>query len=235
MYKSPSAYKVAAGAAEHAFIVEKLYEISSQMGRIKKNSNDGATPEERIHFEVITILSTMLPLCADSGREPSTEETVNSLCQAVKSGLDTLRERTPVIGDGEVPNLIRFFASMHTLAMFRDVAKAIRIATEWVLNFAEKEKERDRSGQSNLPKGLVVSMKDLQAAAVAALKEGKDLVNTAAAKSKTRDFMQGFGDWVFEEEDHKQIEMTTCEHSGMGSLLVSWRYNLQGWQEVTWE
>lgn len=122
---------------------------------------------------------------------------------------------------------------MHQIGIYRDTSSAILVAAQWILNLQSLNKDRDRSGQSGLPKDATSSLKNLQRAAESALKEGKGWVSSLKANLKSDgDFQQRFTAWVF--DGREEIRDPVYEDIIPG-LVTNMRENIGGWDQVKWE
>ena len=231
-YAPPSAYKVpiSSSTADQTFVIEALDRISNSMHRFLPGPSADLTPAEAIYYDVIGLLSTLLPLCASSSRSPDFESISETLINAVEAGLQSLRDQIPYDGDGSMEKIVAFMGSMHSLGIYRDTASAIRAAAQWVHSHNERVKEKDRSGQSNLPKDVVNRFKTLQSAAEAALSQGKGWITTVKTDLKG-DFQAQFKTWVFVGADDLR---DVAYEDVVPGLVANMRDNIEGWQQVKW-
>ncbi|UKZ80056.1 hypothetical protein TrVFT333_007821 [Trichoderma virens FT-333] len=102
---------------------------------------------------------------------------------------------------------------------------------QWILNHNEREKTRDRSGKSGLPKGLASQLKELQTAADASIKEGQGWISGLKTEVMSRDFEPKLKRWLLDgEHDIKSI----LSMNSLPGLIDSWQSNVKGWQQVKW-
>lgn len=234
-YKPPSPYKVpiASSPSDQAFVVESLSRIGNSFNKFLSGPAGDLTPAEAVYYDVMGLLSTLVTLCATSSRTPAFEAAFGPLMDAVAAGLECLRAQIPYEAGGAGPEeIVSLLSSMHAVGVYRDTASGISLAAQWVLGFNERAKERDRSGQSNLPKEVVTRIKGLQAAAEDALKEGRGWMAGAKTHMKGGDFQGRFKKWVFEGAE--ALRDVAYEDIVPG-LVANMRDNVEGWQQVKWE
>ncbi|VUC24771.1 unnamed protein product [Clonostachys rosea] len=232
-YKPPAAYKVANTAlgSDQLFVLESLSQISNSLSRFLSGPDDELTAPETVYYDLINVLSTLIPLCATNPRSAGFEEAIGELTKATEAALDTLRVQLPSEDDDSLEGTISALGSMHGLAMYRDAAVAISGTAQWILDFNKLEKERDRSGQSNLPKDTVGQVTALQSAAAAALKDGQSRVSGLKGRVQGS-FQSRLKTWVFEgADDIRDI----VEDDIVADFAAHIRENVQGWQHVKWE
>lgn len=231
-YKPPTSYKApAASSTDQTFVLESMSRLSNSMTKFLHRANGYCTPSEMVYFEAISILTTLIPLCAGSDKSAAAEVS-GQLTDAVKSGLESLRVKVQANTGSGIEQTVSMLKAMHDVAMFRDTAVAIKLAAQWISGFNEREKARDRSGNSNLPKDIVTQIKSLQSATDAALKEGKAWMAKLKDAVSGREFEAEFRNWVF--EDGEEIGRLV-EDGTVAELVGSWRMNVKGWQQVKWE
>jgi len=125
-------------------------------------------------------------------------------------------------------------SSLHSVALLRDTAVAVKLTTQWIQAFNEREKERDRSGSSNLHKEVMALVKTLESAAQVALKEGNELVKSWKTGVVERmDFVPTLKRWVFGGDETGLSGLV--EDGTVLELARSLRSNIAGWQQVKWE
>lgn len=196
------------------------------------------TQQEEMYYDIISLLTSLIPLAVSASRAPPPPELLSSIASAVKSGLDVLRAQA-LPGTADESQVLLVLGSLHGLFVLRDAAAAVKLATSYIVAFNEREKERDRSGQSNIPKDVMAHVKTLEAAAATALKEGKARV--AFLKKESDSLGARLGRWTFEAEDGDKLAQQVREvaggHVGVWTQKVadSWRTNVKGWEMVQWE
>ncbi|KAE9570348.1 hypothetical protein CGMCC3_g13465 [Colletotrichum fructicola] len=241
-YKAPSSYKVTnaaqAAAAEQTYILESLQRLNTSMSRFLHARGTHLTQQEEMYYDIISLLTSLIALAVSASRTPPPPELLSSIASAVKSGLDVLRAQA-LAGTADESQVLLMLGSLHGLFVLRDAAAAVKLATSYIVAFNEREKERDRSGQSNIPKDVMAHVKTLEAAAATALKEGKARV--AFLKKESDSLGARLGRWTFEAEDGdklaQQIREVAGGHVGVWTQKVadSWRTNVKGWEMVQWE
>ncbi|KAK7425749.1 hypothetical protein QQZ08_007724 [Neonectria magnoliae] len=232
-YKPPAVYKASAAAAitEQTFILEMMNQLSNSFTKFLDGPKADLTQPEAIYFEVISLLSTLIPFTVGIGRPATTPDIFTQIVDAVKAGIETLGSGTALQENSGIAGQIVLLSSMHGVALFRDAADATKQAAQWILAFGERQKERDRSGNSNLLKDVVTQIKALLVTAEAALEDGKNNVKKLKEKVSGRDFEPAARRWIFEDGD----EIRAMVGDSVFSRLVrSWEANIKGWSEVKW-
>ncbi|OHE93268.1 N-acetyltransferase B complex non catalytic subunit, partial [Colletotrichum orchidophilum] len=243
-FKPASSYKVAnvaqMTAAELTFVVESLQRLGNSLSRFLHTRGKNLTQQEETYYEVISLLTTLIPSSVSASRSPPPPELLASIVSAIKSGLEVLRAQAlSTLADAEEPKLLLMLGSLHGLSILRDAAAAVKLATSYIVAFNGREKERDRSGQSNVPKDVMAQVKALEAAAGTAFIEGKARV--ALLKQESNTLSAKLSSWTFETESgddlSKQIREVAGSHVSVWSQRVtdSWRTNVKGWESVRWE
>lgn len=170
-----------------------------------------------------------MPFTTGINRAMPVPEIFNQIIDAVKVALDTLTSDINIGSD--IADQIIGLSSMHSLAILRDTAAAVKTATQWITSFNDREKERDRSGKSTLPKEVMAQIKDLNAAAEAALKLGKENVTRLKEHVIGREFEPRTRTWIF--EDGEDI-LDVVGRGSLKKLVGSWEANIKGWTQVKW-
>lgn len=243
-YKPPTSYKVAnvvqTTAAEQTFIFESLQRLAATFNRFLHARGTHLTQQEEVFYEIISLLTAIIPLTVTSSRSPPPPELFSSVVSATKSGLDVLRAQCLSTAPGtDDTKALLMLGSLHGLSILRDAAAAVKLATSYIIAFNEREKERDRSGKSNLPKDVMAQVKMLEAAAGTAMAEGKARV--ALLKKESDSLSTRLSKWTFDAEPDDKLTQGIRElagrHANVWSQKVaeSWRTNVKGWELVRWE
>ena len=232
-YKPPPIYKAGAAvlAQEQIFVLETLNQLTNSFTKFLRGSSSGLTKEEIVYFQVVSLLCTLIPLATTSDRSAALSPVLSEIINAVKTSLETLRLGVAPANESGVIRHVSLLSSMHGVAMFRDTAAAAFEATKWILAFNEREKEHDRSGKSNLPKELVLQIKELQDATDAAFQEGSSWIKKLKEGVNSRDFEPQVRRWIFENN----LELLDVVGNGaIASLVKHWEANVKGWMQVKW-
>lgn len=235
-YRPPTVYKPGSAVLgiEQTFVVEMMGQLGNSMSKFLRGAASNSTSSEMIYFEAVHLLAALIPLCVNIDRTAPLSGVFSQIADAVKAAMDSHRASLPTLGTG-IDATVMMVRSLHTLAMFRDTAMATKLTTQWVLAFNEREKERDRSGKSNLPRDVVAQVKGLQLAAEVALKEGKAVVATLKGEvGSGSEFAKKLRRWVFEDGKGQDVD-EVIEDGTVKELVESWRQNITGWGQVKWE
>ncbi|KAM3523128.1 hypothetical protein MY4038_008325 [Beauveria bassiana] len=185
-YTPPSFYKVpvAGSVADQGYVIESLGQIANSFSKFLPDAASSLTESELHYFQVVSLLSSLVPLCAD--RASGLHELVGQLASAVTASLDSQRDYLAALASGSgIDHAMSLLQSLHRVVLLRDTAVAVRNAAQWIIGFHEKQKERDRSGQSNLPKDVVAQTKALGAAADDALRQCRSWIMRLAQDTKS--------------------------------------------------
>ncbi|KAM3511567.1 hypothetical protein MY11210_004785 [Beauveria gryllotalpidicola] len=185
-YTPPSFYKVplAGSVADQNYVIESLGQIANSFSKFVPGAASSLTDSELHYFQVVSLLSSLVPLCGD--RASGLHELVGQLTSAVTASLDSQRDYLAALASGTgIGHATSLLQSLHRVVLLRDTAVAVRNAAQWIVGFHEKQKERDRSGQSNLPKDVVAQTKALGAAADDALRQCRSWIVRLAQDTKS--------------------------------------------------
>ena len=205
-----------------------MAQISQPLSRFLVAAEGRVTHAERIYFDLIGLLSGLINLSATLDRSAA-EETLPSLILSCEVALESFQELLTYPKDSATSETGLELSNLHGLAMTRDAAQATRLTCQWILSQNEQEKERDRSGQSGLPKDVVAQFKHLQVVADDLTKFGKTWISA---------LQTSVGKIEFGSELRAQVlgdDLRALETGSMADLVQSWKATLKGWQDVRWE
>lgn len=242
-YKPPSVYKVPATSspADRTFVLESLGHISNSFSKFIPGTSIDFTASEHVYFELISVLSTVILLCADSGHDPGDTEAVCQLVDAAGAAMDTLRTHVPYSNaGGGVEETMALLSNLHAVALYREAAEATAIASQWILDFNNHKKERDRSGQSNLPKEIVIKIKDLHTSSAAFRSQGKSWIGSLETSVNAPNFESMFRSWLYStDEEGEEVAVQRIRQFVEDDFVVDHvariRENVDGWKKVKWE
>ncbi|KAH6896013.1 N-acetyltransferase B complex non catalytic subunit-domain-containing protein [Thelonectria olida] len=231
-YKPPSQYKASAAAAipDQTFFLEMMTRLSNSFAKFLNGPTSDLTPEEAIYFDTISLLATLVPFAIGISRSAPIPPVLAQIVAGVTASIDTLTLRVKPDTSG-VEGQLAGLGSLHGVAIFRDTAEATKQAAHWIITYNERQKERDRSGSTSLPKEVVNQIKELLAAAEAALKDGKVWMSELKDRVNGRDFDRAVGRFIFAGQD-KIHDLVGDE--AVGRLVDYWHKNMEGWKEVKW-
>ncbi|KAH6995890.1 N-acetyltransferase B complex non catalytic subunit-domain-containing protein [Ilyonectria sp. MPI-CAGE-AT-0026] len=232
-YKPPSVYKASAAAAipEQIFVLEMLSQLSNSFTKFLNGPKSDLTQPEAIYFEAISLLTSLIPFTTGMGRPSPVPEIFGHIVDGVKAAIETLASEVAPEGKSGAAGQIAMLSSMHAVAILRDTADATKQAVQWILAANERQKERDRSGNSNLLKDVVAQLKTLLTVAETALKDGKGWTAKLKEQVSGRDFEPAARRWIF--ENGKDIQAVVGDDA-LTRLVGSWEANIKGWTEVKW-
>ncbi|WXC49278.1 hypothetical protein QX201_008959 [Fusarium graminearum] len=230
-YKPPPIYKGSTAAAipDQIFVLETLSQLSNSFIKFSNGPSEDFTPQEATYFEVMNLLSTLIPFTTGIGRANPIPEEFAQITDTLKIALDTLK--LELVGLATPSEQVTTLSTFHSLAILRDTAAAIKNAAQWIIAFNDREKERDRSGKSNLPKDIMAQIKELVTVSEAALKEGKDTVAKLKEQVYGRDFEPAVRRWIF---DGAENALDMVGEGATKKLVKSWEANVKGWLQVKW-
>ncbi|KAL7788594.1 N-acetyltransferase B complex non catalytic subunit domain-containing protein [Trichoderma ceciliae] len=232
-YKSPSSYKISAGSSEYdyIYIAETLARLSNSFPKFLVGSSDEMTQPELHYFETISLLCALMSLFIDFDRASDISDDLYQIINALELSLENQRSQILQEEEFSIEHTITMLSSLHNIAMLRDTTVAIKLGVQWILGHNEREKARDRSGKSSLPKDLASHIKALQTAAEASIKEGQAWISRLKAEVMSRDFEPKLKRWVLEGE-HEIKSILSMD--SLPGLIDSWQSNVKGWQQVKW-
>lgn len=235
-YTPPSFYKVpiAGSVADQTYVIESLSQIANSFSKFLPDAASACTESELQYFEVVSLLAFLLPLCAD--RAANLDELVAELTSAITASLEGQRDYLAALASGsDMGSTALLLQSLHRVVLLRDTAVAVRNASQWIIQFNDKQKERDRSGQSNLPKDVVAQTKALGVAADEALKQAKAWILRLTQDTKSGGVVErGIKTFVYGGEEGKLLQGIVTD-STVFDLVGSWRKSLAGWQGIHWQ
>lgn len=235
-HKPPTVYKASATAteADNTFVLETMAQLGHSMPKFLRGAASKSTAAELLYFEAVSLLCTLIPLCTSIARTSTPPDGLNQLAESVLAALETLRAGAPQKKQDGADDAMAAMSSLHSVALLRDTAVAVKLTTQWIQAFNEREKERDRSGSSNLHKEVMALVKTLESAAQVALKEGNELVKSWKTGVVERmDFVPTLKRWVFGGDETGLSGLV--EDGTVLELARSLRSNIAGWQQVKWE
>lgn len=228
-YRAPPVYKSATGT-DPVFVLEHMSRIGNSLSTfLAAGDGSSVTSEEAIYFNLLSVLSGLILLSTSLDR-PAAEETLPALVESAETALESLKDVLSSSDSTAAEEATVNLTKLHGLTILRDSALATRLACQWILAHNEKEKERDRSGQSGLPKDVVTQMKHLQTTAEATSKFGKTWLSTLQSHVGSVDFRK-----------QVQTQLSSDQLQGLDitktldNVIASWKTTLKGWQDVRWE
>ncbi|PNY29927.1 Uncharacterized protein TCAP_00161 [Tolypocladium capitatum] len=236
-WKPPTVYKSSAAASgtDQVFVLEMMARLGHSLSKFLGGAGSTCTPAEMLYFEAVSLLCTLIPLCTGIARTGLLPDVLSQLTESLRVSLDGLLALVSAQQGDAVEKAVSTLKSLHSVAMLRDTAVAMKLTTQWILSYNEREKERDRSGSRTLHKGVLSQVKSLESAADGALEEGKDLVEKLKdGVVLGRDFVAALKRWVFEGEVDDGLG-AVIEDGTVSELVESWRSNIKGWQQVKWD
>lgn len=205
-----------------------MSQLSNTFSTFNNRSKNGLTKEEAVYFDLCSLLTTVITLSTTLDRA-SAEETLAEPLSAVLVALESLKE---YLGTAQGETLEKFglgMSNLHGLTIYRDAAYTTRLACQWITSHSEREKEKDKSGQSGLPKGISTQLKEIQKAAEESLAYGKRWLRAVHEAAPTRAELKG---WVLEGDDALR---SSISDRVLDDLVASWANTAKAWREVRWE
>lgn len=232
-YKPPTMYKVIMGVSyDEPYILETLAELANSFAKFLPDAHSTCTVQEQQHFELVALLCNILTLA--TSRSSSLADILPQLTVAVTSTLESQWEHIDSESSSRPAQKMAWrLRSLHALAMLRDSAAAVTLSCQWITMFNDKIKEKDRSGQSNVPKEVMASIKTMQAASATAASKGQRLIDdmrqdVGAVKNDLKA-------WLVEGDYGKDVFEFAGNDKTLETLVASWTKNLKGWQGIVWE
>ncbi len=232
-YKPPSFYKVQMTGlpADQSYLLETLSQLGNSFAKFMPGPPSDMTPSELQYFEAISLLCTFVPVCVT--RASGLADILNQISGAVAAAMESQRDIIAALASiPDVASTVNLLRSLHSMTMLRETAHAVQYACQWIVRFNDREKERDRSGQSNLPKDVIVQVKLLDAGAGAILKSRREWIlrmkqDVASGGVLERDIKK----WAFGDEQGKSLRGTVTDDT-VFRLVASWRKNIAAWYTI---
>ncbi|KAJ3496819.1 hypothetical protein NLG97_g2373 [Lecanicillium saksenae] len=235
-YTPPTFYKVpvAGSVTDQNYVVEMLGQITNSFSKFLPGAASVFTQSELQYFEAISLLSSLVVLCTD--RAAGLSELLGQFTSAITAALESQRDYLDSLAEGsEIGNTTSLLQSLHRIVLLRDTAVAVRSASQWIFGFNEKQKERDRSGQSNLPKEVIIQTKALGVTADEILKQCKTWVMRLTQDTKSGGVIEReIKKFIYGGEEGKLLQGFVTD-STVFDLVGSWRKSLAAWQGVQWQ
>ncbi|KAM4054304.1 n-acetyltransferase B complex (NatB) non catalytic subunit [Hirsutella rhossiliensis] len=234
-YKPPSTYKASAAAGtDQVFVLEMMARLGHSFSKFLGGGGAKCTPEEMLYYDALSLLCMLMSLVTGMARKGALPDVFGCVTESLRTALESLAAGVARKGDQGIEQVTRTLKSLHGIAMLRETAWAVRLASRWILDYNEREKERDRSGGSSLPKEVVAQVKGLQSAAETALGAGRELVRGVAGDGALtgRDAVAQLRRWVFGGEEALG---DVVGDGAVAELVESWSKGVAGWKLVKWE
>ncbi|KAG5925488.1 hypothetical protein E4U53_003293 [Claviceps sorghi] len=237
LYRPPTVYKTTAAAlaTEYTFVMEMMSQLGHSMAKFVADAPAHCTASETLYFETLHLLATLVPWCGSNERSapPPSAAMLDEITSAIDASLTSQLDALPDPADS-IQSLMSTLSSFHRIAMLRDTAAATKIATGWILN--ERDKERDRSGGGHLPKDVATRLKSLQSRAVAALGQGKRLMSSLQTEvANEAELGRRLREWALKGDRHGGELDGLVEDGTVKEAVESWALNVRGWRQVKWD
>lgn len=232
-YKPPSFYKVQVAhlAADQTYVLEIVAQLGNSFAKFLPGPQTEFTDSELQYFQVVGLLCTLVPVCAS--RANGVADVLQQITGAVTAAMESQRDAIATLAAGsEITSSLNLLRSLHKLTLLRETAIAVQQACQWILKLNDREKERDRSGQSNIAKDVIVQLKYLDAAAAAVLKSRKEWIarmkqDVSSGGIVERDVKK----LVFGDELGKTLRSIVTDDA-VFRLVSSWRKNITAWHKI---
>jgi N-terminal acetyltransferase B complex non-catalytic subunit len=236
--------------AGHAAVVDELYVLESldRLGNAFASFLHGKTSrltnQEHMYYEVVSQLTRFVPAAISATNSGPAVDFLTNLAAALTCSLSILHDAAlslPAKGDAD-PVLL-MLASPHGLSYLQDAATAVRVATAHVVAFNDREKERDRSGQSNVPKEVMALVKTLDTSACEELQAGKARVVMLKAEVSKANLERRLVEWTFKSDGQGgwgllaqdiREEVADGVSEWARAVAESWRVGVKGWEQAKW-
>lgn len=238
-YKPPPAFKPSAAALERdeVFVLEMMARLGNSTSKFLGSAAPGCTPMEVLYFDVISLLSTLAPLCVENGMSEG-RDVVSQVAESLRAALQSLQAEVSSHGPEAVESTVSGLMSVDKAAMLHETAAAVKLTTGWILSHrGRNERQSGKTAGDSLvqSKAVAEEMSRLQSATEEAFRVGQDWL-----KRLVRGGLQGGGfeaalrAWAGTDDDDGQVLMALIEDRTALQLVESWRLNVKGWQRVDW-
>ncbi|KAF4584040.1 N-acetyltransferase B complex, non-catalytic subunit [Ophiocordyceps camponoti-floridani] len=168
-------HKSVGKGSDHIFVREMMAQLGHSMTKFLHGGRlVGCTTAETTHYEAVSVLCALVSLCtASSPRPGSLPEALGPLTRSLRAAMD---DDGGEGGEGDVEAVVDGLRGLHRLAVMRDTASAVRLATRWILEFHHgREKALSREAGSLI--------KALREAAEKALGRGRERARGLGVRS----------------------------------------------------
>lgn len=232
-YRPPTLYKAASASShEETYVLETITALGNSLARFLPDAVGKCTVAEQQHYDLLAVLCSVLTLAVS--KSSALLEIFPQLVEAVTTTLEGQAERIS-LGADAVPahGALWRLRSLHEVALLRDSTAAVRETATWLVNFNNRMKEKDRSGQSNLPKDVLSGLNTMREMADKTAKLGSrwapDLKQSMSVLRPELKAFIGSGDYG------KDVWDLVGNDRGLERLISSWNKNLTKWQGVVWD
>ncbi len=271
-FKSAKEYKPAkageAAARDKMFLIDSLAVVQHAIDDYlhQPAACNYLTHGELTYYTVISLLAAFLANSLGSGgvapadlASPSPAIVLPLLSQALVTSVDQLRASVVATASAlttEVPPTARTaalfgtFVDIHSMAMLRETAMAVKQTAAFATAFHDKENSRDRSGKSGLGKEALAETRVLKTLSAQVLTDVKARIKAVKDALST----PGWLDWIAnvvspskaggsDDADSEALSRAVLDAVGgsaviedwAGHLLDGWRENIIGWGQVQLE
>ncbi|PFH56890.1 hypothetical protein XA68_15817 [Ophiocordyceps unilateralis] len=218
---------------DQMFVMEMMAQLGHSMARFLRGGRTvGFTWAEMVHYEAVSVLCALVSLCTASSRPGTLPNALGPLTRSLLVAMESLGDAGP--DDEGLESAVARLKNLHRMALLRDTAVAVKLATRWILEFHE----RDRSGNV-LSREAASLIKAMQTAAEKALAQGREQARSLGGEVLTgRDAVVRLRRWVLEDDDEEGRllrDVLTEGDPAVAELVGSWRKGAAGWLLVRWE
>jgi hypothetical protein len=245
-FKAPSGIKLSAfgSAVDQDYLLETLGRLERSFNKHLRNRRFYLTAQERTYYELLCLLARLIPAAMAASRAEPLDGLISRLTLGVADCLATLHATSlsiPTEQDSET--VLLMLASPHGLSYLRDAAIAIKLGVATVTSHNEREKERDRSGQTTIRKEVMAHMSTLDGAAAKELQHGKARVEFLKKEVAKPEFEKQVMAWArdtgVDDQDGSFFralgEMAEDDMKSWARVVAnSWRQQAKGWNRVKW-
>ncbi|PHH72615.1 hypothetical protein CDD80_4413 [Ophiocordyceps camponoti-rufipedis] len=118
---------------DHVFVQEMMAQLGHSMTKFLHGGRlVGCTTAETTHYEAVSVLCALVSLCTASPRPGSLPDALGPLTRSLRAAMD---DEGGWGSEGGIEGAVDGLRGLHRLAVMRDTASAVRLATRWVLEF----------------------------------------------------------------------------------------------------
>ena len=233
-FNAPTISKGPGANVDQIFVVEMMGRLGNSLAKFLAGTTNDCTTSEKLYYQTIGLLANLLSACVGMDQALPVMSMLGEITDAVKMAQDTICDTLVTLdANTGIAATVSKLRRLHDMTMLHDTATATKLTTSWILRYNESQREHDRSGSGNLPKDVVILVKSLQAAAEAALAEGKSLATGLNGEvAVDAEYTAEFKRWVFEKGGEELSDL--IGNGEVETLLNSWRSNIKGWQHIKW-
>lgn len=204
--------------------------LGNSFSKFLGGAGSKCTTEEMLYYDTLSLLCTLVSLASGLANKGESADVFGCVTESLRTALESLAAGVACKENQGIERATLTLRSLHGIAMLRETAWAVKLASRWILDYNDHEKERAQISNRE----VVAQIKGLQSAADAALGQGRELIKALASDEALtgRDAVARLRRWVLGDEETLR---DAVEETAVASLVESWRKGVAGWKLVKWD